>query len=330
MRNASIVAGLSLAFVFACSPPATTSGSAVEGTEESAAANADAPTPRESEISALPVYAPEISDVASICGAETDYVDVRAFAGKNGVTPQFVTAHAPSAVMFRWVDLGAMRAAYPGYQYGNVAGQHWCSGTLIADESAPAGAAAHRVLTAGHCFFSANGSDGWVTPYRVVNGQREYLQDEALARLQTVVFDFEIVGGRPREGESRNITGIDFDSTHALDYAIVEFAGAAPGNRAPAQVSRTNARVNDPLIIIQHPGGAPKKIDVGTLFQLVPRAAPVEMRYNDIDTIGGSSGSGIRNAAGAIVGVHVAGGCDRGIGNEGVPIEAIRDRARWL
>jgi hypothetical protein len=60
------------------------------------------------------------------------------------------------------------------------------------------------------------------------------------------------------------------------------------------------------LCIMGHPAGVPKRIEAG------PSLAPSGnlIRYDDIDTLGGNSGSGVLRASdGRVVGVHTNGGC---------------------
>src|SRR5690349_6975242 len=47
------------------------------------------------------------------------------------------------------------------------------------------------------------------------------------------------------------------------------------------------------------------------------------MLYDDLDTKGGSSGAGILDDAGRLVGVHTHGGCEGGDQNGGVPMASI-------
>jgi V8-like Glu-specific endopeptidase len=48
------------------------------------------------------------------------------------------------------------------------------------------------------------------------------------------------------------------------------------------------------------------------------------MTYTDIDTQGGSSGSGVLDVKGRVVGVHVLGGCtENGGANEAVSLHSI-------
>jgi hypothetical protein len=78
---------------------------------------------------------------------------------------------------------------------------------------------------------------------------------------------------------------------------------------------------DDMLAIIGHPNGVPKVIEAGPQTDLHGN----QLGYNDIDTLGGSSGSAVLGPAGTIVGVHTNGGCTTGaIGhNHGVRISSI-------
>jgi V8-like Glu-specific endopeptidase len=63
---------------------------------------------------------------------------------------------------------------------------------------------------------------------------------------------------------------------------------------------------NDMICIIGHPAGVPKRIEAGAMTGLVND----QIRYNDIDMLGGNSGSAIwHSPAGTIVEVHTNGGC---------------------
>lgn len=75
------------------------------------------------------------------------------------------------------------------------------------------------------------------------------------------------------------------------------------------------------LTIIGHPQGLPKKIESGTVYGFSTNA----IRYNNIDTLGGNSGSGVIDSQGRVVGVHTNGGCTSTGGyNYGTRISRIR------
>ena len=66
--------------------------------------------------------------------------------------------------------------------------------------------------------------------------------------------------------------------------------GGSPGSHYGwSEFATTNAAVGDMLAIIGHPLGQPKRIEAGPATSLSGSV----IRYNDIDTLGGNSGSGI-------------------------------------
>jgi V8-like Glu-specific endopeptidase len=72
--------------------------------------------------------------------------------------------------------------------------------------------------------------------------------------------------------------------------------------------------------VIQHPNGDAKQIAAGTL-------AGVDgdyLTYGDLDTLSGSSGAGILDSDGKVVGIHTNGGCTAmGGTNSGVRMARI-------
>ena len=115
---------------------------------------------------------------------------------------------------------------------------------------------------------------------------------------------------------------------------LIEFRLGRPGHRRRphggnpgatfgiSTISGTDAAIGDMACIIGHPAGVPKRIEAGPVTAL----PGTSILYNDIDTLGGNSGSGILRASdGTIVGVHTNGGCNvAGTGsNAGVRIASI-------
>ena len=165
----------------------------------------------------------------------------------------------------------------------------YCSGSLIAT---------NLFLTAGHCVDASTVGD-------------------------FVSFNFERVAGGTMvlTQTHAQITAIVEDSPGGLDYAIVRLAGTPGATFGVAAVAAADAPVGEAITIIGHPNGEPKQIEAGT----VASRSTDYLRYGNVDTLGGSSGSGILNAAGQIVGVHTNGGCtSTGGTNSGVRIARIR------
>jgi hypothetical protein len=85
----------------------------------------------------------------SICGVEDDSQAVEQYNGSLGVTVDFVNKNQSPVGQLQWNNNLANIFTNPG----NVAGQRWCSGTLIAND---------LFLTAGHCF--DQNANGWRLP----------------------------------------------------------------------------------------------------------------------------------------------------------------------
>lgn len=162
-----------------------------------------------------------------------------------------------------------------------------CSGTLIDS---------NLFLTASHCI-----DDGF--------------------DIAVVDFNFQLSPtGLPRPVSRFNVTSVVEDGASAgLDFAILRLSGN-PG----ATFGTRSVRPNDAteLAIIQHPNGSRKGIDAGTCEELSGQF----VEYGNIDTAGGSSGAGILDNYGRLVGVHTTGGCNTifsGHDNEGVRMSFI-------
>ena len=106
------------------------------------------------------------------------------------------------------------------------------------------------------------------------------------------------------------------------DFAILRLAGTPGATWGIARVATADPPLGAQITIMGHAKGGPKKIEAGTVLGFAAKT----LTYNDVDTLGGQSGSAILNAAGEIVGVHTNGGCLSGGGgyNYGQRISAIR------
>lgn len=126
------------------------------------------------------------------------------------------------------------------------------------------------VLTAGHCV--------------------------GLGDRSLVVFNFE---DEP-DGDPLITEGTVLERSLEPDYALI-------GLDALPAVTPTSLATDlgDRLAIIQHPRGRPKVIAEGTLLDACDR----QLYYADLDTLVGSSGAGVLNRQGHLVGVHSDGDC---------------------
>ena len=286
-----------------------------------AAAQPD-PLPEADARPALP-YPPGINP-ESICGTTDELQDVELYDGTLGVSKAYVTTHQPTTVQLQWLDGLTMLERLPGHALGNVAGARWCSGTLVGQD---------LVLTAGHCFDVQKGATGWFSPFKIVSGQPVFAKPAELAKLQAVNFLYQINGttGVLREAITFPILELVEHRLQGLDYAFVRLGrgedGKLPGETFPiAEVVTRAPVVDETLAILQHPQGWPKKIEAGKLLSVAGSTA----LYNDIDTYGASSGSGVRDAQGKVLAVHTHGGCNTDGGNRGVTTAAIAQASNEL
>jgi V8-like Glu-specific endopeptidase len=165
----------------------------------------------------------------------------------------------------------------------------FCSGSLIA---------ANLFLTAGHCVDSGTAGE-------FISFNFERVANSTALLPQTHV----------------RVAAVLEDDLGGVDYAILRLDGT-PGNTfGISPVAAADPAVGAAITIIGHPAGQPKQIEAGTIASFSGNF----VRYSNVDTLGGNSGSGILNSAGAIIGVHTLGGCTAtGGANSGPRISRIR------
>lgn len=254
-------------------------------------------------------------DIESICGKRDRSQEVERYDGSLGPTKEFVKEHHPSTGQIQWNDNLANIFNQPGDNAGDVNGERWCSGTLITDK---------LFLTAGHCFDID--SNGWRTPKKA----SQSVAPEQLASLMHVNFNYQIdaTTGELREAVTYPIVRLVEYRLGRFDYAIAELGvggnGEMPGTRfTPRKLDASDQALQHAtlLTVIQHPNGSPKRIAAGSKI----RNDGASIYYGDVDTLGGSSGSGVIDQAGNLIGVHTNGGCTASGGaNSGISLVAIR------
>jgi Trypsin-like peptidase domain len=133
-----------------------------------------------------------------------------------------------------------------------------------------AAAAGPAVLTAGHCVGLGN----------------------------TVLVAFNVEAGV--DGDPLVTEGVVIEQSDDPDYALIRL-------RDLPAVTPTllTTRTSDLLAIIQHPRGRPKVIAEGAYLI----GCKGEIFYTDLDTLVGSSGAGVLNVEGHLLGVHTDGDC---------------------
>jgi V8-like Glu-specific endopeptidase len=242
----------------------------------------------------------------SICGVTDDSQAVEQYDGTLGVTTGFVMARQSAVAQVQWNDNLATIFTNPG----NVSGVRWGSGTMIT---------ADLFLTCGHLFDDS--ADGWMLPRDNATGA--IITPAEKARNMHLNFNFQDdPDGNPRPEQSFAITDLVEYRLGDLDFSVCRIAGNPGAIFGTTRVSINDAAVNEMICIIGHPAGQPKRIEAGPATEIGGNT----IRYNDIDTLGGNSGSGILHAnSGFIVGVHTNGGCNMaGSGsNSGVRITSI-------
>jgi V8-like Glu-specific endopeptidase len=249
----------------------------------------------------------EYSDfLETICGATDDSQPVEQYNGALGVTKAFVNSHQSCVAQVQWNNDLAAKYTSPG----DVNNVRWGTGTMISND---------LFITAGHLFDQTGG--GWTRPKD--NVTHATLSPQQLALNMHLNFNYQVdPGGVLRAEVKFPITQLIEYRLGGLDFAICRIGGNPGATFGKNGVSTVDAVVGDMLCIMGHPVGVPKRVEAGPLTAVAGNT----ITYNDIDTQGGNSGSGIlRATTGLLVGVHTNGGCtNTGGANFGYRIAAIR------
>jgi len=243
----------------------------------------------------------------SLCGATDDSQPVEQYNGSLGVTAAFVAAHQSPVAQVQWNDNLPTLYTSPG----NVNASRWGSGTMISRD---------LFLTCGHLFDQTGG--GWERPRQ--NGTTNIISAQEIAQNMHLNFNYQVdPDGILRTEQRFAIAELIEYRLGGVDMAICRITGNPGDTYGWTAVAANDAADNDMLCIMGHPAGVPKRIEAGPTLTLSGNL----IRYNDIDTLGGNSGSGIlRATSGDLVGVHTNGGCNAsGTGsNFGQRISSVR------
>jgi V8-like Glu-specific endopeptidase len=175
----------------------------------------------------------------------------------------------------------------------------YCTGTLITH---------NLFLTAGHCF-----------------------ENEEDATTSIVTFDYQKgADGAVRDGDAYAIVDlVEHVNDGVNDYAIVRLEGGPGFTWGIAELSARTPLNGEALTLIQHPDGLPKVVEGGNASGIA--AGSSKIKYANLDTLGGSSGSGILDQYGQVIGVHYLGGCHTPAGaNEGTRMDSIMAASSML
>jgi hypothetical protein len=162
-----------------------------------------------------------------------------------------------------------------------------CSGTLIGDG---------LFFTAAHCFTSA-------AIGRVVDFNYQYDPD-----------------GVDRPTERYRIAQIleENPGPTVTDHALVRLFHAPERHWGYANIDMRPPDLDEPLVVIGHPRGGRKVVDVGGVASLSPAEDPTNIVYRSLDIVDGASGSSVLSAnTGRIIGMTRSGPstCGNGSGN---------------
>lgn len=227
----------------------------------------------------------------TICGTTDDSEPVEQYSGRLGVPIDFVNRHQSAVCQVQWKN--NLEDIYQNP--GDVSGVRWGTGTMISSDI---------MITCGHLFDSS--ANGWTVPR--INGSRNPIPPEEIALNMQVNFNYQIdPSGNLRRQVSFDIQELIEYREAGLDMAICRIKGNPGAAFGITSVSSIDATEGEMLCIMGHPSGRPKRIEAGPATSISGNL----IRYNDIDTLGGNSGSGILSLnSGKIVGIHTNGGCD--------------------
>ncbi|MBN2528987.1 MAG: trypsin-like peptidase domain-containing protein [Deltaproteobacteria bacterium] len=157
-----------------------------------------------------------------------------------------------------------------------------CTGTLISND---------LFISAGHCGYAVGDTIRF-----------DYQRDPASNLRAT--FDYSVSAV------------VEQEDNDDWDYAIVRLANNPGKDFGYARIANLDSPTGSLVGIIQHPAAQPKGIHAATVVDYNSSLGANWFRHS-VDTTNGSSGSGVLNEAGYLVGIHTNAGCATGTPEEG-------------
>jgi len=182
--------------------------------------------------------------------------------------------------------LGESNNLCPGQAFETQPAAATCSGVLIDDQLA---------LTAGHCVpeDAACSDQLLVFGYAIVDPDGVLAVDAAaIYRCKSI-----LVRGHGVDGDGRR-----------LDYAVIELDRPVDAARRPVEIASEVSPVGSNVTVIGYPSGLPAKVDSGA--QVLYARPCLDYFTISSDTFQASSGSGVFDDRGRLVGSFVRGGAD--------------------
>ena len=288
----------------------------------------------------------------SACSDAEQAVDVGKFTGSGAFTPELTMRQTKATVRISLkspeeverilreelhiahYDMGVMKKLWNKSPVGFGGG--FCTGTLLLS---------NIVLSAGHCIAYQDYLKKKLKPPAILNADgthRRYMSPDEFAMLLKVDFNFQYLYVSSNDPFAVSDAGSGFsvpvtslaksrfgftESGVFRDYMLLRI-GKSDEDLGKFAIGLRNIDAgylpsNAPLAIVQHPRGDYKKIAAGNL-QLARNS---RLYYSNLDTDGGSSGAGIINKSGKLVGIHTEGGCrstEDGNANKGWSISTIK------
>ena len=264
----------------------------------------------------------------SVCGSNIDWFEAEEFKGSKPVSRSTLLQAGRRTVRLVLKPAEVMRKMilkmFPGTKpedvelgkYQQYASEGFCTGTLLNRST---------VITAAHCFES-----GVTRPSIFQNDEQVQLRPDQLATLFEVQTGYQFIGGtRKRQQGSRSavqrLREYGPDRSNALDYAIISIAPFESVGH-PMLINSHKLPQDSAVAIVHHPLGLPKKDSVGMLDSY----SGTSLYYSKADTEEASSGAGILDQNGKLIGIHTEGGCEKFGNNGAVSIAAIRSISAFL